>query len=110
MHLKCRDTQVARGGASDTEGACHAAIGFQGSNAELAQIGTIAAINHANEHSGVSSMILAKLSALSGTVGARSNTSLNLLMIHGCLSGTSCSDGRCARKLRRSYGVISLQL
>ncbi len=107
---KCRDAQVARGGAREAQGAGHAGAAFQPTDAKLTQIGAVAAVDHTDEHAAIAVMGLAESRALPGAVCARGDTRLDLLRIHGCLSGKRGPQGRWAKRRRRVHGVFSLQL
>jgi hypothetical protein len=85
---ECRNAKLTRGRAGEAKGARDPGTAFQTSDANLAQLRTVATVDHTNEHSCIISMRLAKFPALSGTCSARPDTSLNLLRVHGELSMT----------------------
>jgi hypothetical protein len=83
VRAECGDAKLARGRASEAQCSRDPGTAFQTSDANLAQLGTIAAVDHTNEHSCITSMRLAEFHALSGTGSARRDTRLNLLLVHG---------------------------
>ena len=56
---------------------------FQTADANLAQLGTVATVDHTNKHSGIRSMRIAERPAFSGAGNARRDTDLDLLLVHG---------------------------
>jgi hypothetical protein len=51
VKLECRDAKLARGGTGKAESPCDADTAFQSSDANLAKLGAVATVDHADEHS-----------------------------------------------------------
>jgi hypothetical protein len=93
VHAEFGNAKFTPSRTGKTEGLDHPTAAFQPANAELAQIGAVAAGGHANDHSAVCPMSLAELRALPGTGSARGDTRVNLLMTHGSLSRKRAPHG-----------------
>ena len=107
--MECRDAKLARGGTGEAESPCDPGTMFQTADANLAKLGTVAAVDHTNKHSGIRSMRIAEFPALSGAGGARRDTSLNLLLVHGELSMMRGPPARRVDGFRNLHGVICVQ-
>ena len=84
--MECRDAKLARGGAGAAKGVRDPGTMFQTADANLAQLGTVAAVDHTNKHSCICSMRIAECPAFLCAGSARRDTSLDLFLVHGELS------------------------
>ena len=94
VRAECGDAKLARGRASEAQCSRDPGTAFQTSDANLAQLGTVAAVDHTNKHSCICSMRIAERPAFLCAGSARRDTSLDLLLVHGKCSMTR---GRPAR-------------